>query len=143
VTRVVLDANVLASGLINPNGAPGRILAAFFADPSLVPIATPDILKEIRRVLHYPRIQKQADLTDAQCDGFVEKFEGIAWMVKDRRGEKIAADPDDDKYLLAAREGLAQYIVSGDRHLLDVRLYEGVRIVSPREFLEILDVEVG
>jgi predicted nucleic acid-binding protein len=70
-------------------------------------------------------------------------LESIAFMVGDRRGERITADPDDDKYLFAAREGLAEYVVSGDRHLLDLRTYEGVLIISPRTFLEILQPESG
>ena len=50
----------------------------------------------------------------------------------------VAADPDDDIYLAAASEGLADYLVSGDRHLLDLVEYEGIPIVTPREFLDLL-----
>jgi uncharacterized protein len=50
----------------------------------------------------------------------------------------VAADPDDNKYLAAAVEGLADLVVSGDDHLLALKAYEGIRIVSAREFLTLL-----
>lgn len=50
----------------------------------------------------------------------------------------IQADPDDDKFVIAAVEGFADYIVSGDHHLLDVKKYEDITILSPNDFLNIL-----
>ncbi len=47
----------------------------------------------------------------------------------------IAADPDDDRVLEAAVAGEADFIVSGDRHLLDLGRYEGIEIVTPARFL--------
>ena len=47
----------------------------------------------------------------------------------------IQADPTDNKYLACALEGEADYIVSGDRHLLDVGLYQGLKIIKAKEFL--------
>ena len=51
----------------------------------------------------------------------------------------VAADPTDEIYLAAAAEGLAEYVVSGDRHLLDIGQHDGIRIVAPRAFLSILE----
>ncbi len=51
----------------------------------------------------------------------------------------VKADPADDIYIAAAADGLADYIVSGDRHLLDLAEYGGIRIVTPRTFLSILE----
>jgi predicted nucleic acid-binding protein len=51
----------------------------------------------------------------------------------------VAADPADDIYLAAATDGLADYVVSGDRHLLDIRVHEGIPVVTPREFLDLLE----
>jgi predicted nucleic acid-binding protein len=50
----------------------------------------------------------------------------------------VSKDPDDDKYLAAAVEGRAAFLVTGDPHLLAIRQYAGVRIVSPRAFLDFL-----
>jgi uncharacterized protein len=50
----------------------------------------------------------------------------------------VAADPDDNKYIEAAVEGLAQFVVTGDKHLLSLKAYESIRIVTPRVFLDLL-----
>ncbi len=50
----------------------------------------------------------------------------------------VAADPDDNKYIEAAVEGLAQFVVTGDKHLLSLTSYENIRIVTPRAFLNLL-----
>lgn len=47
----------------------------------------------------------------------------------------LTADPDDNRVLEAALEGSADFIVTGDRHLLELREHEGTRIVTPVEFL--------
>lgn len=54
----------------------------------------------------------------------------------------VAADPEDDKYIVAALAGRAAYVVSGDKHLVDVGRHEDVRIVTPREFLEVLQKSI-
>jgi predicted nucleic acid-binding protein len=51
----------------------------------------------------------------------------------------VCKDPDDDKYVAAALEGRAAYVVTGDRAFLDLREHAGVEIVSPRAFLDVLD----
>ena len=56
-------------------------------------------------------------------------------VVPTRAVRVVAADPDDDRVLEAAVEGRAHYIVSGDRHLLELKGFEGIRIVSVAQFL--------
>jgi putative PIN family toxin of toxin-antitoxin system len=51
----------------------------------------------------------------------------------------VDRDPDDDKYLVAALEGRAGYLVSGDSDLLELHEYKGVRIITANEFLHILE----
>lgn len=51
----------------------------------------------------------------------------------------ILADPDDDKIIVCVLEAGADYIITGDPHLLTLKEYRGIRIVTPRAFLEILD----
>jgi len=50
----------------------------------------------------------------------------------------IEEDPDDDVVLATALEGRAEYLVSGDKHLLSLREFRGIRIVTVREMLETL-----
>lgn len=51
----------------------------------------------------------------------------------------VEKDPDDDKYLVAALEGRAGYLVSGDSDLLDLEEYRGVRMITAHDFLRILE----
>ena len=50
----------------------------------------------------------------------------------------VSEDPDDDKYVGAAIEGRAAFVVTGDPNLLDIGEHEGIRIVNPRAFLHLL-----
>jgi predicted nucleic acid-binding protein len=52
--------------------------------------------------------------------------------------DAIPEDPQDNKFITAAIEGEADYIVSGDHHLRDLKNYQGISIVSPSEFLQII-----
>jgi len=60
------------------------------------------------------------------------------FVAGEREFEGASKDPDDDKYIAAAIEGRAGFVVAGDSDLLDLKEYEGIRIVSPRTFLELL-----
>ena len=56
----------------------------------------------------------------------------------EREFEGASKDPDDDKYIAAAIEGRAGFVVAGDSDLLDLKEYDGIRIVSPRVFLDLV-----
>lgn len=137
--RAVLDANVMISALIQPKGASGRILTSFLENDSFELVVSPTILAEVRRSLTYPKVRKYIKTSDEDLDLWVTSIELIARPVEGSlRIQAVAADPDDNKYIEAAVEGLAQFVVTGDRHLLSLKSYENIRIVTPRVFLELL-----
>jgi hypothetical protein len=137
--RAVLDANVVVSALIRPQGPPGQILLHLLRDGAFEPVASPAILEELRRSLRYPKVRKYLALPAEELDLWVDGLRAIAVMVEGRVSRHVVeADPSDDIYIAAASEGLADFIVSGDRHLLDLVAHEGIRIVTPREFLDSL-----
>lgn len=138
--RAVLDANVLASARIRPQGPPGQILGRLVRDSAFELVASRDILAELRRCLSYPRLRQRIDATDEELDLWVISLAMIADVViPSALTDRLVSDPDDEEYLAAALEGRASYVVSGDRHLLDLDEYHGVRIVTPRIFLVVLD----
>jgi len=142
VLRAVLDANVLASALIRPQGPPGQIVTRFLEDHAFVLVVSAPILEELRRCLSYPRVRKYMTVTDEELDLWVTALGLIADSVEGAASlSAVVADPDDNKYLVAALEGRADFVVSGDRHLLDLGEYEGVRIITPRAFLPMLQQE--
>lgn len=140
--RAVLDANVFASALIRPQGPPGQIVMRLLEDQVFVLIVSAPILEELRRCLSYPRVRKYVTATEEELDLWVAVLGLVADMVEGARSvSAVVADPDDNKYLAAALEGRADVVVSGDRHLLDLGEYEGVRMVTPRVFLTMLKQE--
>lgn len=137
--RAVLDANVLVSALIRPQGPPGQIVIRLLEDRAFALVTSRAILAEVRRALAYPRVRKHLVASDEELDLWVASLGLIAEPVEGRlRIRAVAEDPEDDKYIVAAVEGLAQFIVTGDAHLLALEAYEGVRIVTPRVFLALL-----
>jgi probable toxin-antitoxin system toxin component, PIN family len=138
--RAVLDANVLISALIRPAGPPGRILVRLLRDRAFELVASPATLDELRRSLRYPKVRKYLDLSETEIDLWVAALRAVAVVVEGRVSRHVVvADPADDIYLAAATDGLADYIISGDRHLLDLGTHEGVRILAPHNFLTLLE----
>jgi putative PIN family toxin of toxin-antitoxin system len=140
VLRAVLDANVVVSALIRPGGPAGLIVDRVAHGTDVRAVVSPAILDEYRRSLGYPKVRRCLRVPAAEVGVWVDAFALIADVVPGERSvSAVAADPDDDKYLAAALEGRAPFVVSGDRHLLDLGEYEGVRVLTPREFLALLD----
>lgn len=136
--RAVLDANVFGSAFVNPEGTPGQLVRRFLDDQAFETVLSPTIVEEVLRALTYPKVRKHAR---AKVDPELW-FEDIVVLAQLIAGEyevsAVSEDPDDDKYLAAAIEGRAAFVVSGDPDLLDVAEHEGVRITTPRAFLNLL-----
>jgi putative PIN family toxin of toxin-antitoxin system len=127
--RVVLDSNVIVSGL-GWSGPPARVLDAAL-DGHLVLLTSPPLLAELRRVLAYPKLaqvlgehNKLADLVEA---GSV--------VVLPTRVIAVVNDESDNRVLEASVKGAADYIVSGDEHLLGLGSFEHIPIVTPVQFI--------
>ncbi len=137
--RVVLDANVLVSALIKPKGVPGKIYDRYFKGHEFEMVISESIFGEYRRCLAYPRVRKFIPATEEEIEKYLATIIQFADLVEGRLEEEMdVPDRDDRKYLAAAIEGRANYLVSGDAQLLDLVECQGVRIVSPRAFLNML-----
>jgi uncharacterized protein len=138
VIRAVLDANVVVSSLINPQGTPAQILDAWRAEHFQV-VLSAAILDEIGRVLRYPRVAVYHHWSEERLRQWLEDFAHLALMTPGTLSLAIIQeDSADNRYLECAVEGAAAYLVSGDRLLLSLGRYQGIQIVSPRVFLEVL-----
>jgi len=137
--QVVLDANVLVSGLISRKGPPGQILDAWLAGKFQLFIS-PQILEEMRRVLRYPRIINR--LAMEQATGLLDKLVTDAELVDGTfKLDILTRDPSDNIYLACAVEAKAGYLVTGNsEHFEEAgKIYMGVNIITPRSFLETLE----
>jgi putative PIN family toxin of toxin-antitoxin system len=135
--RAVLDANVLVSGIVT-EGVPRSILRAWRAGHFHL-VASRATLDEISRVLRYPKIVRRHHWSENEIHAFMESLEALAILTPGKlRLNVVAADPSDDRYLECAVEGDADYLVTGDRHLLELAVYREVEILLPREFMALL-----
>lgn len=136
--RAVLDANVYVSAFVRPEGPPGQIVERLLRDSAFDVVLSAPIVEEVLQALAYPKVLKAAR-TKVAPDLWFEDIVVLAQFVTTTDGiAAISDDPDDDKYIAAAIEGRATFVVSGDTDLLNTREHEGVRIVNPRAFLELL-----
>jgi putative PIN family toxin of toxin-antitoxin system len=137
--QIVLDANVLVSGLISRKGPPGQILDAWLTGQFQLFIS-PQILEELRRVFRYPRILNR--LTIEQVTGLLDKLGTDAELVDGTLKLNILTrDPSDNIYLACAVEAKADYLVTGNSEHFEEAgmIYMGVNIITPRAFVEILE----
>ena len=134
--KIVVDANLFASGLIKPNSKPGKILS-LIKQNQVELVISPAIIREIKRILLYPKIQKYHGKSPQEIDEYFEDILMFAWIAEGKEIVNIIKDdPTDNKYLSCAFEGEAHYIVSGDHHLLDLETYRGIRITTAKAFLQ-------
>ena len=129
--KVVLDSNVVISGL-NFKGNPREILNLVLLKEVELYVS-PFILKEVAEVL-----ERKFDWDEGRIKDATEGLKAV--MIKpERRISIIKQDEDDNRILECAIEGRAQYIISGDEHhLLPLNEYQGIKILSPAEFLKLL-----
>jgi hypothetical protein len=140
VLRAVLDANVFVSAAIHPGGPPGRIIARFLGPDGFTLVLSEAIVEEVLRALEFPKVRRyvRRDLDPAL---WFEDLVVLAELVPGTvQVSGVSKDPDDDKYLAAAVEGRASFVVTGDPHLLTAGEYEGIRLVNPRAFLDLLSL---
>ena len=135
--RAVLDTNVFVSSLLNKTGAPARLLDAWRAGEYLL-VTSPPIMAEIKAVLELPHIRGKYALTDHDIRQLLDLLEKDAIVVPglSHVGDAIPRDPTDRMFLSCALDARADVIVSGDRHLLSLKAFEGIPIVPVRQFLD-------
>lgn len=132
--RVVLDTNIYISALMF-GGLPGSLLdLAFIQAFDLV--VSPPLLDELDEKLHFKFRVPLEDIAIIRI-----RLESTAFLVKPHHKLKVIRDdPDDNRILECALAGKAGFIVSGDRHLLNLKIYKKIPILTVREFLGILKI---
>lgn len=135
MVRVVLDTNVLVSGVI-ASGYSAQILDAARREEIKL-ITSVHMLEEFSDVMSRRRIVRKYPKATENAETLLDFLRAFAEFVSGVPDEnQISSDRDDDFVLACAIEGKADYIVSGDPHLLDLKTYKRISVVSPREFVE-------
>ena len=129
--NVVFDTNIYISALHFQGSIPRKILELVDAGNFQLFISK-QIIAELRGVL---RVKFKYELS--KLDLMEELILSISQVVEPRIKIKfIKEDPDDDRILECAVEGKADFIVTGDRHLLQIEEFRGIKITSARVFME-------
>jgi uncharacterized protein len=138
VTSAVFDANVLASGFLRVTlAAPALLIDAWRAGRFTLIVSEP-LLVETERTLYKPYFADR--LSIRQRNGIIALLRTGAVMTQlSVTVSGVATHPEDDLVLSSAVSAAADYLVTGDRKLQRLGSYEGVTIVSPRQFLDLLD----
>ena len=129
--RVVLDTNVIISAVLF-GGMPHKVLELAIRGEMELFLSIP-ILDEVRDVLMRPKFGLSAE----QATRIIDELYAISEVINPAISIKVVNDdPDDNMVLECALEAHAEYIVTGDLHLLELGNYEGIKINTPSAFIE-------
>jgi putative PIN family toxin of toxin-antitoxin system len=131
--KVVLDTNVLLSGLMAPEGAPGRIPNAWF-DARFDVVMSVEQLGEIARALGYPKIHRKLGWDEQRIEQFIRQLYIRAEVIEPHSTSvEVPRDPKDATILATLIVSGADVLVSGDRDLLELRGKHPIQ--TPAEFI--------
>ena len=136
--RVVLDTNVYLSALMSPAGPPARIVELWLEGRFEVIVSDP-IEAEILDGLGRERIRRYLRRSPDWIDRFLRALRQATLRVEPVIVDVIPQDPPDNLIIGTAIAAGADYLVSGNKHVLDLGSYDRVQIVTPRHFLDVLD----
>jgi len=128
--RVVLDTNIIISSALG--GALVLVLEKWGEEKFTV-VVTTDVVDEYFEVLNRPKFGLKQETID-KIAGFIYQFS--EFVVPEEKIKFIEDDPNDDKFLEAAIAGKVDFIVSGDKHLLDLKEFRSIPIITGRDFLD-------
>ena len=131
--RVVLDTNVLVSSAL---GGALEVILDQWVDEAFQVVITSEILDEYLQVLNRPKFKIKQTTID-KITTYIYLF--AEFVIPEESIEAVQDDPSDNKFLEAAIAGSAEYVVSGDKHLLSMKKYRQISIITAREFLTQLD----
>ena len=132
----VLDTNVLASGTVSELNAPGQILNAWRSGQFML-VTSEHIMNELAHVFQKPYFQRY--INTHQIDAFFDLLKNEALVTPMTvKIHGVATHPEDDLTLATAVSAKANYLVTGDKPLVQKvgNIYQGVTLLTPNEFLE-------
>ena len=137
--KAVIDINLFVSGLISKKGSPARLLR-LWRDHAFLLVISEQMVQEIESVLQYPHIRNKYNLKDEEIEQAVSTIKKFAVLLPDAiELDVVKDDSDDNKVLACALAIKADYIVSGDSHLLELGIFENIPIVTVKDFLAFIE----
>ena|SRR3989344_1994871 len=132
--RAVIDTNVLVSAALIKLGKPRKIFEKFL-NGEIILIESEELITELKDVLMRSKFKF---ITIGEKEIFIKSLTELCEIVEPKQKfEIIKEDSDDNIVLETAVQGKTDYIISGDEHLLKLKEFRGIKILSPKEFLEL------
>jgi putative PIN family toxin of toxin-antitoxin system len=131
VIKVVVDTNVLVSSFFGGN--PRKIVDLWKSGQHTLCLSRP-IIDEYIEVLQRLGLENERELSEL-LSVFAHGFH-VVFSAKTRELHLVEEDPDDDKFIECAVALKADFVISGDKALIAIQDYMGIRIVNPKEFLD-------
>jgi len=134
--KIVLDTNVLISAFLWQKDA--KEIFNLAKENKIQICVNKEIVNEFYRVLSYPKFSLRLKLIGKTPEEIINEFLEIVtfYPTKKLKTPIIKEDPSDDKFIYCALSSRASLIVSGNKHLLKIRKFGRISIISPREFLK-------
>jgi len=138
--KVVVDSNVAVSGLLW-SGPPNRILK-WARDGIIKILGCGETTDEVRRVLQYEKFSERLSHLNTTPHEAIAYLMNLITFVPtpEQIHQVIQEDPFDNIFLALASENQAHMIISGDKHLLDLKTYGDIQIVTPSEAVNIVRI---
>lgn len=134
--RAVVDTNLIISGIFGKDSLSAHLMDLWIAQKFELATSV-EILREVSRVLQYPRIKKHFKPKDKTIRRFFRLVFRKAVVTKGLyQTDWITEDPTDNMFLACALEAEADFIVSRDPHLRNLKQFHGIQIVDVRKFVE-------
>jgi putative PIN family toxin of toxin-antitoxin system len=138
--KIIFDTNILIRTTFQKRSPISyRIYQAIEAQECIL-VTSPAILEEIRDVISRDYIIKYTHTTPDMRTCFINELVDMSILTAGTKELKQGSrDRKDNKFLVCASEAMAHYLVTSDEDLLDLKEYEGTKIIPPQEFVELLD----
>lgn len=130
--RLVIDTNVLVSGIIKPKSLPANLVAYALREHNI--LQSPETLAELSAVLGRRKFDRWTN-REVRAEALYS-LGILCELVGDVPNVEVSRDPKDNMILAVAVGGKADLLVTGDSDLLVLGSYEGVAIITPRAFLD-------
>ena len=133
--RVIVDTNIIVSGLITPAGPPGKIVDALLQG-LLVPVMSPATLAELQAVLSRPRLRRLFERAGIEATEFLDEFREFAEIIEPQPVDILVRDESDRIFLeLAATRPPVDFLITGDQDF-ERQQYADVLVISAALFVK-------
>ena len=135
--KVTVDTNVIISALLKKDSVPAKVVSHILNECQLC--ISRYILEELEDVLKRPKIKSVIGWDDNRIKRYLVGLEEASTLLEHPPILKIVKeDPSDDNILACAVSAQVDYLITGDNHLIQLGIYKGIQIISPSEFLTVL-----